>query len=251
MAFARAGLTAARWAALAAALASRGAARHAAATAFGALYLYPTLRRNCAWHGPVVRSFATRKNEVWLTIDDGPFRGTTEGFAGLLADAGGRASFFCVGSRIARNPALAGHLVDAGHTIENHTFTHPTAWWWAAPPWTVKREISSASEAIKNATGIVPRFFRSPVGMNNPWVHRAAAAENMRVAGWSASAGDGCRMPPSLVAERLLAQVRPGAVLLLHEGDRPRHRLLSLKMLLEGLARRGYRCVLPQEFFGE
>jgi len=246
---ARAVLTSARLAALAAVLAGRGAARQAAAAALAGLWLYPTLRRNCAWHGPVLTSFATDSREVWLTIDDGPSGVCTEMFLEILAAEGARASFFCVGSRVARRPSLARAVAAAGHTLENHTQTHPAGSWWAASPRRVAREISTASDTIEAATGRRPRFFRSPVGMNGPWVHRAAARAGLRVAGWSAAGGDGCRVPPSIAAGRILDRLGPGGIVVLHEGDRPRQRALTLRLVLEGIRARGLRAELPGVLF--
>jgi len=97
------------------------------------------------------------------------------------------------------------------------------------------------------ATGTRPRFFRSPVGMNNSSVHPAAEVEGMRVVGWSACGLDGCPSAPSQVIDRIMANVFPGAIILLHERGRSRRRAATLYRLLDRLEKEGYRCILPEE----
>src|SRR5688572_25054264 len=85
-----------------------------------ALVLYPTLRANVQWLGPVVMTFATEKKEVWLTIDDGP---TTDTIAILDAlDARrAKATFFVKGILAADQPSLIREIVSRGHTVGNHS----------------------------------------------------------------------------------------------------------------------------------
>ncbi|GAB4165400.1 MAG: polysaccharide deacetylase family protein [Terrimicrobiaceae bacterium] len=233
-----------RWAALGALLCPR--VRHPAAFVMASTYLLPTLGRNASWHGPVVNQFAAKGDEVWLTIDDGPLATCTPGLLEVLAEHGARASFFCVGQRVSAARELARRIIDEGHTIENHTYSHPAGFWWAMPPWLVDCEVRYGQHAIRTATGARPQFFRSPVGMNGPWLHGVAAREGLKVVGWSAAGNDGCPSAPSDIVGRILGSVKPGAIILLHEGDRPRHRRLALQRVLESLHERGLRCVIPE-----
>ena len=224
----------------------RGRARGAAWLVHDFFWLYPTLRRNCDWHGGVITRFDTTAREVWLTIDDGPDPRDTPDLLDLLAEHQARATFFVVGKKAEQNRALCRRIVAEGHTLGNHTQTHPAAFWWMAPGPLVRREIQRCNEAIRAATGSVPRWFRSPVGMNNRSVHPAAAAAGLRVVGWSAAGGDGCPAAPTQIVSRLMAGVRPGAILLLHESGGSRHRVLTLARLLARLTGEGWRCVLPE-----
>jgi len=225
----------------------RGRARWSAWLAHDFFWLYPTLRRNCDWHGGVVTHFETAAREVWLTIDDGPDPRDTPGLLDLLARHQARATFFVVGKKVEQNRALCRRILAEGHTLGNHTQSHPAALWWACPGPLVRREIRDGSRAILTATGVMPRWFRSPVGMNNRAVHPAANAAGLRVIGWSAAGGDGCPAAPTQIVSRLMAGVRPGAILLVHEGGSSRHRVLTLSRLLERLTGEGWRCVLPEE----
>lgn len=234
-----------RTAALAASIILRGRARAGAWAAHEILRLGPTLLRNSDLNGPVARGFATQTNEVWLTIDDGPDPDQTPRLLDLLAAHNARASFFVIGKKVDRNRALCRRVIAAGHTLENHTYSHPAAFFWAMPCCAVRDEIVRGSHAIRVAAGVAPTWFRSPAGLTNSSVHPAAARSWLRVAGWSADGGDGIPgREPQAVAARILRGIRPGAILLLHEGP-GRNSVDVLRAVLEGLATRGFRCVIP------
>jgi len=234
-------------AAAAAFLGLHGRARFGALLAHNFLWLYPSLRRNCDWHGEVLTRFVTARPEVWLTIDDGPDPRDTPDILDLLAKHGAKATFFVIGHKARQHPDLCRRIVEEGHTLGNHTYSHASGAWWAYPGPCVQREISQGQEAIAEASGFNPVFFRSPVGMNNVFVHPAAAQCGLRVTGWSAAGKDGCPAAPSQIVARIRRRLAPGAIVLLHESGRIRRRALTLARLLECLGREGYRCVLPPE----
>src|SRR4029077_3154795 len=139
---------------------------------------------NVQWFGPVITRFATDAREVWLTIDDGPAE-DTEKILEVLAARSVRATFFVKGVLAAQRSDLLQAIRSAGHTIGNHSYSHPSAAFWCLPvPW-VEEEIDRCSAVV----GRVP-YFRAPVGMKNPAVHPALAARAMRLIGWTARGFD-------------------------------------------------------------
>lgn len=234
-----------RLAAIAGVVLLRRRSRFAAWATHDFLWLYPTLRRNCDWHGEVLTRFETSKREVWLTIDDGPDPRDTPDFLDLLAKHDAKASFFAIGKKAAAQPNLCRRIIAEGHTLENHSYSHPAGYWWALPRPFVRGEIEHANIAIHEASGVAPQFFRSPVGMNNAGVHPTASRLGLRVAGWSAEGRDGCPAAPTNIVRRIMKGVFPGATILLHESGGNRHRALTLSRLLESLNKAGYRCVIP------
>lgn len=205
----------------------------------------------CSWLGPVVTGFdADGRREVWLTIDDGPDPGDSPRMLDLLARHGARATFFLVGERARRRPDLVTAIRARGHGVANHSETHAREWFWGFGPRRVGREIDRAREALGGNDG---KLFRPPVGMQNPFLFPALATRGMRHVGWSARGFDGVNgHDPLRAAARLLAGVRPGAILLLHEGFRgPRGERLNvrgLERVLTGLAERGYAAIIPPAF---
>ena len=225
----------------------RGRARATAWVTHDFLWLYPSLRRNCTWHGPVATRFDTAEREVWLTIDDGPDPRDTPTMLDLLAKHGAKASFFAIGKKAAAHPDLCRRIVAEGHSLENHSPSHPSGLWWAMPRRWVRSDLERATATLIEAGGDFPRYFRSPVGMNNAGVHPAAARLGLRVVGWSSEGRDGCPAAPTTIVRRIMRTVSPGAIILLHESGGSRHRALTLSRLLDQLGKANFRCVLPPE----
>ena len=238
-------IRAVRTLALAATVLLRGRARMAAWTIHEILRIGPTLLRNSDLNGPVAHRFRTDKPEVWLTIDDGPDPAQTPRLLELLAAADAKASFFVVGSKVDWNRPLCRRIVAAGHTLENHSYSHPSGLFWALPCCAIRTEIVRCSHAIRVAAGVAPSWFRSPAGLTNACVHPAAARSWLRVAGWSAAGLDGFSgADPGEVVARIVRGLEPGAILLMHEGP-GRRSVETLKLLLGEISARGFRCVIP------
>jgi peptidoglycan-N-acetylglucosamine deacetylase len=196
--------------------------------------------------GPAVTSFATEGREVWLTIDDGPDPASTPKVLELLRRHGARATFFVVGNQVASHPDLARRIVAEGHTIGNHTQTHPAADFWRASPSTTAAEIDRCVAALLLANAPFERFFRPPVGIRNPFLDPKLAERGMKLVLWNARGFDGSSRHPSAALARIARRIRPGGILVAHEGG-PRHaeRLEFLELLLVHLEREGLTCVLP------
>src|SRR3954447_27032234 len=126
------------------------------------LLLYATLRANCQWWGPVMRSFQTSEPEVWLTIDDGPSPVHTLPILDLLDRFGARATFFVIGAHAEKNPRLITEILSRGHGLANHTFTHPSGTFWAAAPARVAAEIDLCAEILRAGPDRPARLFRAP-----------------------------------------------------------------------------------------
>jgi peptidoglycan/xylan/chitin deacetylase (PgdA/CDA1 family) len=209
-----------------------------------ALLLYPTFRPNVQWFGPVVTRFATDKNEAWLTIDDGP---TDDTLAVLdLFDAHDvKATFFVKGVLAEERPELVREMLARGHSVANHSQTHPSGSFWCALPGRVASEIDGCNRALRSATGNVPKWFRAPVGLKNPAVHPALARRGMRLIGWTARGFDAVVSDPEQIVARILPDLRPGAIIVLHQGRE--HSLRVLERVIVALQERGYAFVIPDD----
>ena len=215
--------------------------------------VYGTLMPNCQWFGPVATQFVPEGGEVWLTIDDGPDPEDAPRLLDLLDAAGAKATFFVRGDRARAYPHLIAEIARRGHGLGNHTFGHPQATFWCAGPRRAAREIGACSDVLRELTGHAPRLFRAPVGHVNPFVVPAAQARGMRLIGWSARGFDGVthRARPDVVVARILRDLQPGGIVLLHEGRRgpagERVNVQAVERLLAALALRGWRGVVPDE----
>lgn len=209
-----------------------------------ALLLYPTLRPNVQWLGPVVTHFATDANHVWLTVDDGP-TDDTPAVLDLFERHGVKATFFVKGVLAEEKPELMQAIVARGHTVANHTHTHPAGSFWCALPGRVAAELDGCNRALARVTGSASRWFRAPVGMKNPAVHPALARRNMRLIGWTARGFDAVLQDPEQILGRILPELRPGAIIVLHQGRE--HSLRVLERVIVALKERGYAFIVPRD----
>jgi peptidoglycan/xylan/chitin deacetylase (PgdA/CDA1 family) len=196
------------------------------------------------WFGPVVTRFATDRKEAWLTVDDGPTE-DTHAVLDLFAAHGVKATFFVKGELAERHPDLVRAMLDRGHSVANHSQTHPSGSFWCALPGRVAEEIDGCNRALKAATGSAARWFRAPVGFKNPVVHPALSRRGMRLIGWTARGFDAVVSDPEQVAARILPNVRPGAIIVLHQGRD--HSLRVLERVIVALEAQGYTFVIPDD----
>ena len=197
--------------------------------------------------GRMHRRFGTLRHEVWLTIDDGPDPVDTPQILALLAARDARATFFVIGEKAARHPALVAAITAGGHEVAHHTHTHPLATFWCASPARVARELDTTLGVLR-AAGVRPTRFRPPAGIKNLWLAAALRARGLTGVGWSARGLEHWPGDADAVATRTLRGLAPGSILLLHEGPAvpAAIRVHAIRRVLERLREQGYRCVIPR-----
>lgn len=164
---------------------------------------------------------AAARGEIALTIDDGPDPEVTPAVLALLDRHAVRASFFCIGERIARHPQLAREIVARGHSLENHSQRHLLHFSLLGPR-ALRAEIAGAQESIAFATGVAPRFFRAPAGLRNPLLEPELARAGLQLASWTRRGFDTVSGDPDRVMARLVRGLAAGDILLLHDGHAAR-----------------------------
>ena len=155
---------------------------------------------------------------VALTFDDGPDPAVTPRVLDQLAAAGVTASFFCVGQRARRHPALLRRIAAEGHAVENHSHTHPHHFAWLGGRW-LRREIEDAQSALADITGSPPTWFRAPMGIRGPLLDPALHRAGLQLASWTRRGYDTRCHDPATVLSRLSRRIAPGDVLLLHDAN--------------------------------
>lgn len=183
---------------------------------------------------------------VALTFDDGPWPQTTPAVLEVLAQEGVRATFFWVGRQLERYPDLARQVVAEGHAVGNHTYNHRTA---PSPLEVAAQEIDRTGALIEGVTGVRSSLFRPPGGHLENGLVKYALERGYVVVMWSALSGD--TDPKYTVADivnNVLGRVRPGSIILLHDGGGDRSRTLAaLPELIKRLRAEGYHFVTVPE----
>ena len=188
----------------------------------------------------------TTERVVWLTIDDGP-SDYTDAMLELLDRHRARATFFLVGERARAHPARVQAIRDRGHGIGNHSADHPDTRFWRLGPAAMEDQIGRTQSILTAITGQTPRWYRSVVGMTNPFVGLSLKRHGLARVAWSARGFDGVNCRPDQALARIIRDIAPGAIVLLHEGAAHGHNVAILAQLLAWLDAEGYRTVVPDE----
>ncbi|MBO7477932.1 MAG: polysaccharide deacetylase family protein [Salinivirgaceae bacterium] len=179
----------------------------------------------------------TTEKVVYLTFDDGPNAEQTPQVLDVLKRNNAKATFFCIGSRIAGNEQILKRIIDEGHTIGNHSFSHTNSF----PLFSRRRmvaDIEQCQKAIESAIGTAPTLFRPPFGVTNPTVGKAVKTLNLKTIGWTIRTYDTNRGSDAKIARRISRQLRPGAIILLH--DRLPQSAERLQMVIDTVKENGY-----------
>jgi peptidoglycan/xylan/chitin deacetylase (PgdA/CDA1 family) len=201
-----------------------------ASLAAGALIaggVYATMIPSSQWFGRTLVA-GNDPNELALTFDDGPNANTTSALLDLLDKYSAKATFFLIGERVRRQPELTRDLVRRGHTLGNHTMTHPRL--LAIGPARTRREIGECSAVIEDVAGVKLTLFRPPFGGRWPYTLSAAREAGLTPVMWNALGMD-WRVPDgAAIAARVMRDVEENrrqhraSNILLHDGG---HKLLG------------------------
>jgi len=155
-------------------------------------------------------------NSVALTFDDGPIAGKTEEILKILESYGVKASFFCIGNRVAGNPELTKQIHNAGHLIGNHSYWHKNTFDFQSAT-SVGKELFDTNRAIEETIGVKPAFFRPPYGVTNPMIAQAVKKGGFKAIGWSIRSFDTMIKDGSVLLNRITKSLKAGDVILLHD----------------------------------
>jgi peptidoglycan/xylan/chitin deacetylase (PgdA/CDA1 family) len=187
-----------------------------------------------------VCSVKTDERIIALTFDDGPDPARTKRILDILKDNEVEAAFFCIGHNIPGNEQILKRIIEEGHMIGNHSYSHDRLFDLFSPD-KMLSDIRKMSRICSEVTGLSPRFFRPPFGVTNPHLKRAVMRAGFISIGWSIRSYDTVIKKADRLQNKLLRTLKPGAIVLLH--DTSDSSLQMLPALLNNIRRMGYRMV--------
>lgn len=204
---------------------------------YGATFL-PRLARPF-FPGLLWRRTDAGERTLYLTFDDGPTATMTDPLLRVLDRFGARATCFLIGAQAAGDPARVRRIQSAGHTVGNHTFTHPDP--WKTPDAALIQELERTTDVLQSITGAPVRHLRPPYGHVTRAISRWGDAHGQQVVMWDVMPGDFLGVATQASVERhVLRFVRSGSVVVLHDNPIAPMTPAALETILQRLSRRGW-----------
>jgi peptidoglycan/xylan/chitin deacetylase (PgdA/CDA1 family) len=170
---------------------------------------------------------------IYLTFDDGPVEGVTDKVLEILRRYNAKATFFCIGRNVVRYPRLLERILEEGHVVGNHTFTHPSAWTSGS-----ENYLKDTAQAAKIIPG---KLFRPPYGRLTPVV-LTRLKKDYRVVMWDVLSRDyDAAVNPEQVYQNVTQHAREGSIIVFHDSQKAAHNVLPvLPRILDFFSERGY-----------
>lgn len=179
------------------------------------------------------------EKKIYLTFDDGPIPEVTEFVLENLEKYEAKATFFCIGDNISKNPDVFRKVIRAGHSVGNHTFNHLRG--WASDDVTyLENSVRCKIEIEKH--GIETKLFRPPYGR----IKRTQAnvlLTDYEIVMWDVLSGDFSQnLSPETVLKRTIKYTEAGSIVLFHDSIKANERMsYTLPRFLEHFSDKGFQ----------
>ena len=185
------------------------------------------------------------ENAVALSFDDGPVENTLT-VLDILDRHDAKAAFFCIGKNIEKHPEIFKEIINRGHIVGNHTFSHTRKMGFLSSK-KILQEIEQCNEIAMRTAGVNLNLFRPPFGIINPKTRRALVKTGHQVIGWNIRPYDAVTKSPEKIIKRITKDLNKGDLILLHD-NMPKSAAI-LEQLLVILKQRNFRTVRPDKLF--
>ncbi len=181
----------------------------------------------------------TEEKVVALTFDAAWGNEDTQQLIDILGQYNVPATFFLVGDWVDHYPESVKALSDAGHSIQNHSNTHPYLTQCSAD--TILSELNACNDKIEAITGVRPTLIRPPYGDYNDTVVNTIRSIDMEPIQWDVDSLDWKELSAPEIAQRVLDGAQPGSIILFHNAAL--HTPEALPDIIDGLMQEGYSFV--------
>lgn len=193
--------------------------------------------------------YCVQKEEkvVALTFDAAWGNEDTEQLIEILGEHDVPATFFLVGEWVEKYPESVKQLSDAGHSVQNHSSTHPYLTQCSADQ--IVQELEDCNDKIEAITGVRPTLHRCPYGDYNDTVVNTIRSIGMQAIQWDVDSLDWKELSAQEITQRVLDGVQPGSIVLFHNAAL--HTPEALPGIIEALQQEGYRFVTVNDLLLE
>jgi len=157
-----------------------------------------------------------QKNQIALSFDDGPHPEFTPKVLQLLRKYDAKATFFCIGHLGEKHKKLVQEIVDNGHTIGNHTYSHSKSFGF----FSIKKivgELQKTNETIYTIIGKQMQLYRPAFGVTNPNIKKAITKTHLKPIGWNVRSLDTTYRSQKQILNRITRKLTKGDIVLLHD----------------------------------
>ena len=196
-----------------------------------------------ALNGLPIYSVQTDKKQIAISFDAAWGNEDTEQLIEILQKYGIKATFFLVGSWVDNYPNSVKDLAAAGHSIQNHSNTHPYLTKIAIAD--AKREITTCNQKIEKLTGKAPQLIRPPYGDYNAALVEAIDSLGMYTIQWSVDSLDWMDISADEIYNNVVPKIKGGDIVLFHNAAK--HTPEALPQIIEALQAQGYEFVLIKD----
>lgn len=158
------------------------------------------------------------KNQVAITFDDGPNPEFTPKVLELLKVYKAKATFFCIGKQIEKNPELLIKIINEGHTIGNHTYSHDNLFGFFSTDKVIS-ELNQTNKVVLEKTGLKLNLYRPAFGVTNPRIKKALKTTQLQAIGWNKRSLDTTSLSKENILKRASKNLKKGDIILLHDSN--------------------------------
>lgn len=158
----------------------------------------------------------TRENYIAITFDDGPHPIFTPQVLDLLKKYEAKATFFCIGRNIESYPEILKDIIEQGHSVGNHTYTHDNKFGFFSTQKVIS-ELQKTNAIVNKITGLELNLYRPAFGVTNPRIKRALKAIGLQSVGWNKRSFDTTNLDGKVIFSRITRSLKKGDVILLHD----------------------------------
>ncbi|MBD7938956.1 MULTISPECIES: polysaccharide deacetylase family protein [Cytobacillus] len=194
--------------------------------------------------GNITNSIETDEKVVALTFDDGPTQNVDQ-ILPLLQQYDAKATFFLIGQDIEKFPEETKAIIEAGHQVGNHTFSHARMIFKS--PTFIEEEIDKTDELIREAGYKGEIDFRPPNGKKLVFLPYFLKQQEKETITWNIEPDTFFTTPEEKI-DYVLEEIQPGSIILLHPMyDQSGDELQVIEEILRALTKEGYRFVTVDE----